>query len=61
MEDCKHKWVSNSGQGGEPNFKVNKQMAGMPHMHVTCALCNDRTWMSKATWDAWNKRKGSNV
>ena len=61
MDEHTHKWISNSGQGGEPIFKVNKQMAWVPHMHVKCSLCNDRTWMSRATWIAWNKSKGQNV
>jgi hypothetical protein len=61
MEDCKHKWVSSSCQGGEPDFRMNRQMSSVPHAHVICELCNDRTWMSKETWDAWKQNKGPNV
>lgn len=53
MDECEHKWVANSGEGGEPVFKTNRHMAFMPTMHVKCSVCNDRTWMSLATWEQY--------
>lgn len=54
---CKHKWVSNSGRGGAPQFRMNRQMSPYPLMPVRCSECNSRTWMTEAQWQA--ARKGS--
>lgn len=49
--ECKHKWIANSGSGGEPEFRPNRQMSPEPLMHVTCEKCNARTWMTAAQWE----------
>lgn len=47
---CDHKWVANSGRGGDPSFRLNRQMSNVPVMHVTCAICGARTWLTEAQW-----------
>lgn len=47
---CKHIWVANSGRGGEPDFRLNRQMSNEPLMHVKCSICGDRTWLTEAQW-----------
>ncbi len=49
---CKHVWVANSGRGGEPVFKINRQMHGSPIMHAKCSVCGDRTWFTVSQWAA---------
>ena len=51
MKECTHRWSSNSGRGGEPDFRLNRQMATAPIMHVTCIHCGDRTWVDEVIWD----------
>lgn len=51
---CEHKWVANSGKGGEPVFRRNNQMGRNPIMHVRCSACGDRTWF---TYEQWNDHK----
>lgn len=51
--DCNHNWIANSGNAGEPEFKVNKQISLKPIMHVKCSLCNSRTWVDKDYWDEY--------
>lgn len=46
---CAHVWISNSGQGGEPDFRMNN---GAERMHVKCEKCNTRTWFTKPQWNA---------
>lgn len=46
--ECSHRWVANSGQGGEPVFKANRMISAEPVMHVACSICGSRTWMTKA-------------
>lgn len=48
----RHFWVSNSGRGGDPNFRLNRQMSPRPLMHVCCALTNTRTWVTQEQWVA---------
>ena len=50
--DCEHQWVSNSGAGGEPDFRMNRQMSAVALMHVKCYVCDDRTWFTKQQWEA---------
>lgn len=47
---CVHEWVANSGAGGTPRFTPNRQMSTEPVMHVACARCNARTWMTALQW-----------
>lgn len=47
---CDHIWVSNTGLGGDPVFKRNRQMSYIPHMHVTCKKCSARTWLTEDSW-----------
>ncbi len=47
---CSHSWVANSGQGGEPVFRMNRTMSRDPLMHVMCSKCGARTWFSEAKW-----------
>jgi len=49
---CKHIWVANGGHGGEPVFKLNRQMGSEPIMHVMCRTCETRTWLSDKQWNA---------
>lgn len=49
--ECKHKWIANSGRGGKPEFRPNRQMSTELLMHVTCETCNVRTWMTAAQWE----------
>ena len=49
-EDCEHRWVSNSGCGGRPIFRRNRQMSSMPLMHAQCWVCECRTWFTEAQW-----------
>ena len=51
--DCNHNWVANSGNGGEPEFRLNKQMSLKSVMHAKCSLCNSRTWVDKDYWDEY--------
>jgi hypothetical protein len=48
---CRHVWIANSGRGGEPQFRVNRQMSSEPLMHVTCRTCGTRTWFTEAQWN----------
>lgn len=53
MMPCKvHTWVTNSGQGGEPKFVLNRQMSAQLIMHVKCQGCGVRTWFTEAQWRA---------
>lgn len=45
-KECPHYWISNSGRGGDPEFKKNRQMGSTPVMHVKCQRCGDRTWLT---------------
>jgi hypothetical protein len=47
---CDHYWIPNSGRGGEPEFKFNRQMSAEPTMHVMCSTCGDRTWLTEKQW-----------
>ena len=47
---CKHAWVANSGQGGEPEYKPELQFGSEPVMHVSCYLCGDLTWFTAGQW-----------
>lgn len=49
-ENCAHYWIPNSGRGGEPQFKVNRQLSNKPTMHVKCSLCGARTWFTEAQY-----------
>jgi len=49
-ERCNHRWVSNSGRGGVPDFRVNRQLALEPIMHIACEKCHARTWMTQSQW-----------
>jgi hypothetical protein len=48
---CEHYWIPNSGQGGEPVFRPNRQMSVEPIMHVRCELCGERTWFTEKQWN----------
>ncbi len=48
--ECHHIWVANSGRGGEPDFRPNRQMSSEPLMHVTCRTCGTRTWFTQKQW-----------
>ena len=50
-EECTHEWISNSGRGGDPDFRLNRQMSPEPLMHVMCAKCGTRTWMTRQQWE----------
>lgn len=40
MNGCKHYWETNSGKGGEPEFRPNRVMHPTePLMHVRCSAC----------------------
>lgn len=49
-EHCEHIWIANSGRGGDPEFRLNRQMSRAPLMHVLCAKCGDRTWLTEKQW-----------
>jgi hypothetical protein len=49
-QDCAHYWIPNSGQGGEPDFRVNRTMGPAPLMHVMCSKCRCRTWFTEKQW-----------
>jgi len=49
-EECKHDWVSNSGNGSLPKFK-NGMFGQHQIMHVRCCKCGDRTWLTETQWD----------
>lgn len=51
-EECNHYWISNSGRGGEPEFRPNRHMWAEPMMHVRCSECGCRTWFSEKQWYA---------
>lgn len=51
-ETCAHYWIPNSGQGGEPDFRLNRMMSANPLMHVMCDLCGTRTWFTREQWAA---------
>lgn len=51
-ETCNHYWIPNSGQGGEPEFRPNRQMSREPLMHVMCGRCGCRTWFTEKRWKA---------
>jgi len=50
-KECDHIWVSNSGQGGTPDYRLNRQMGQEPVMHIKCSKCDARTWVTKAQWE----------
>ena len=45
MGDCIHKWIANSGQGGEPKFSKGNNPYNNT-THVKCSECNARTWLT---------------
>lgn len=47
---CDHYWIPNSGRGGEPEFRPNRQMSTEPLMHVMCETCKCRTWFTEKQW-----------
>ena len=51
-EECDHEWIANTGRGGEPDFRLNRQMSAEPLMHVMCAKCGTRTWMTQQQWES---------
>lgn len=51
-KECAHYWIQNSGEGGEPEFRPNRQFANAPVMHARCSICHDRTWFTEAQWNA---------
>lgn len=53
---CDHRWVSNSGRGGTPDFRLHSMMSVAPTMHVKCSKCGDRTWMTEVEWYSIAKR-----
>jgi hypothetical protein len=58
---CAHIWIANSGRGGTPQFRPNRQMSLEPLMHVLCCECNARTWMTEKRWYAMNEAKDSSA
>jgi len=50
-DECMHFWVANSGKGGDPVFKENRQLSEISTMHVKCEKCGARTWISEDDWD----------
>jgi hypothetical protein len=52
---CKHIWIANSGHGGEPDFRMNRQMSDQPLMHVKCLQCRGRTWLTHEQWEAMSE------
>lgn len=46
---CDHTWISNSGAGGAPVFRVYD--SGPKRMHVKCEHCNSRAWMTEDEWN----------
>ena len=55
--ECKHRWVANSGRGGEPLFKMNRQMAVGLIMYVKCSKCDARTWLDPKAWEDFLQEK----
>lgn len=49
---CPHYWIPNSGLGGDPEFRLNRQMSTEPLMHVMCEKCKCRTWLTEKQWNA---------
>lgn len=47
-----HIWIANSGQGGGPEFRLNRMMSAKPLMHVRCDVCGCRTWFTEEQWEA---------
>ena len=51
MDKCDHYWIPNSGNGGEPEYKLNSTLRlDEPVMHVKCSQCGCRTWFTKKQW-----------
>ncbi len=50
--DIEHVWVANSGHGGEPVYRPNRQMSADPLMHVRCDDCGARTWFTQEQWES---------
>ena len=51
---CNHIWVSNSGAGGDPIFKMF--VGGIERMHVKCGNgCNSRAWATREDWKELRK------
>lgn len=57
MDECKHTWISNSGQGGKAVFKPIGLGPNIRAMHVKCSICNCRTWLSKEEWLDYEKQR----
>ena len=51
-KQCKHDWVSNSGDGGVPKFK-NGMFGQHKIMYVRCRKCGGRIWLTETQWDAF--------
>lgn len=54
--DCNHKWSSNDGAGGEPEFKTNNPLPTRNTMWVVCVKCQKRMWLSPGEWEAFGQR-----
>lgn len=50
MTECDHYWMPNSGRGGEPEYRPNRQMSHELLMHVRCSQCGARTWFTEKQW-----------
>lgn len=48
---AKRLYVSNSGRGGPPRFRTNRQLSTNPLMHVMCAITGARTWVHEKRWE----------
>ena len=49
-DECTHVWITNSGRGGGPEFKLNSQMSTEPLVYALCGICGARTWLTEAQW-----------
>jgi hypothetical protein len=45
MSTCNHKYSTNTGRGGKPEFKP---MNGLMVNHVWCIHCGERTWLTES-------------
>lgn len=50
------RWEGEKNKDDTPAFRINRQMSSDPLIHVTCKVCNTRTWLSEDQWSRVNKR-----
>lgn len=57
MDECNHKWLENSGTGGDAEFLWTPCIcSNEPIMYVRCELCGESDWKTPSQWTQSDKK-----